>query len=151
MSVLGRTLPLWLVLACAGSAQAKKARVKARPCRPPDRVLRIEGPAEDLANRHLPDLAFTPRPDDYDGDPRTFLIARCVAMLIFSDETTVAQANAILQRHQASIVAGNPGGQMLVAWFPATSVNDLSRRIAAMKREVGVDTLLQDMGGGSPD
>ena len=73
----------------------------------------LQGPSNDPANEHIPDIRFQDPPV---SDLVTSGIPISVRdlIVIFSDSATVGQVNSLLQSFPAEIVGGNPFGSLLL-------------------------------------
>lgn len=107
----------------------------------------MSGPAGDPANQHIPNISF-PDPDpadftDVDGIPtsrRTFL-------LIFKNETTVGQANALLQSYTATIIGAIPDFALLYLKLPDMQISQTMNLFEQFQTDSRVAAAVMDPGG----
>ncbi|MCL4534081.1 MAG: PKD domain-containing protein, partial [Bacteroidetes bacterium] len=110
--------------------------------------LGLEGPGSDLANNHIPNLAFAPvDSNDLSPYPPFALTASRTRLLLrFTSTATVAQANAALTAAGVVIIGGQPKtGILLVAAPDSADFTALEAARASLRANPAVSSAAMDL------
>lgn len=113
----------------------------------PESSVLLEGQPEELANDHIPDIPFPADAFDDVTEVDGVLLSHSHIGLVFSDTTTVGEANALLSDLGAAVVGGNPWGRLLLVRLPASSdLTGMSRALDRLDDEPIVVALMPETG-----
>ncbi len=113
----------------------------------------LVGNPDDPATEAISNMNYVPRAEDYAKDhPKLggIYLSYNTILLTFTLDTTVAQANAILKDMNAEIVGGFPGVAdraegILVLRLPTQSNSELEARLALLRQEERIKSVVQDV------
>ncbi len=111
-------------------------------------VAGLGGPDGDLANDHIPDIGLPPvDPADISVHPSLAVLAsRTKILLGFTPETTVAQANALLQAAGTPVVGGIPDfGLLMVTAADSADFSAVDAAVAQLRASADVRFAAQDL------
>jgi len=118
---------------------------------PPDHepITSLNGAPDSSAAAAIPDMDFEFEPDDYTADLDGTMVTFNKLYLAFNQETTVAQANALLDEIDAEIIGGVPGkpGQaagLLYLRVPTQSHAEMDALLDALNADPRVLVAVED-------
>ncbi|MGH8103204.1 MAG: Ig-like domain-containing protein, partial [bacterium] len=110
-------------------------------------ITQLPGPATDLANNHIPPIAFPPpNSSDFTSVDPGLTISFREFVLEFKDTTTVQQANALLSSINATIVGTMEDLGVLLVRVPLADLNALMGLLTTLKANPIVESALPEMG-----
>lgn len=111
----------------------------------------LDGPADDLANEHIPETTI---PDidatDYVIFHNAIAISFRKLLLVFSSDTTVQEANELLDSIDATIVGSLPQSSLLFLRVELSDLNEMMALLSLLNSDSRVEIALMEMGS-TPD